>query len=223
MPTPVPTSIPSEPVSIRTGLSSLNSYIIKIGIKTSGPTAKDLTDMQTEIQYSKDADSLQTHSHSVNSSADNPDQSTSDSYTYRIGNDQCTGSKTDWSFSSMTPAQRELMDIYMEMIDITPMIGDPELVGPENIDGIDTNHFSFKVKGLGAASGAEVTANQGDYWLAVDGRYIVRYSLVLETRSGPKSEIMHEEFHIELTNVNKSVPAAVFPQGCIDAKNKPKE
>ncbi len=223
VPTPVPTTIPSDPVSIRTGLSSLNSYIIKISIKSNGPTTKDLMDMQDEVQFSKDADTSVTHIHSVNSSASNPDQSTADSYIYRIGNEECTGSKDSWTFNSMTPAQKELMDIYEQMIDITPLIGDPVLVGPENVNGIDTNHFSFKIKGLGAASGAEVTANQGDYWLAIDGRYIVRYSLVMETRSGPSSDIMHEEFHIELTNINQSVPAAAFPQGCIDAKNKPKE
>lgn len=223
IPTPIPIEIPSKPVSIREGLSSLNSYILTLAFKFTGPTSKDLTDMTTEIQFSRDADTSLTHIHSVNSTANNPDTSTSDSYIYRIGNEECSGSKTDWTYNSMTPAQKELMDIFKGMIDITPMIGDPELVGPENVNGIDTNHFTFKVKGLGATSGAEVTVNQGDYWLAIDGRYIVRYSLVMETRSGPKSDILHQDIHIELTNINKAIPAVAFPQGCIDAKNKPKE
>jgi hypothetical protein len=222
-PASTPTPIPFEPVGIRLGLASLDSYIITLGIKTTGPGAKDLMDMQNEIQYSKDANTSLTHTHSANSSEDNPDKSTNDSYVYRIGNEECSGSGDDWTYSSMTPAQKELVDIYQQMVDITPIIGEPELIGPENVNGIDTNHFSFKIKGLGASSGAEVTANQGDYWMAIDGRYIVRYSLVLETRGGENSEIMREEFHIELTNVNQPVPAAVFPAGCIAAKNKPKQ
>jgi hypothetical protein len=220
MPSPTPTEIPSKPVSIREGLSSLNSYIISISLKSTGPTTKDLTDMKTEIQFSRDADTSLTHIHSVTSTASNPDTSTGDSYVYRIKDDECSGSKDSWTFNSMTPAQRELMDIYKQMLDVTPLIGDPVLVGGENVNGIDTNHFSFKLKGLGATSGAEVTANQGDYWLAIDGSYIVRYSLVMETRSGPKLDVLHQDIHIELTNINQAVPAVVFPQGCIAAKNK---
>ena len=30
----------------------------------------------------------------------------------------------------------------------------------------------FKVAGLGEKSGAVVNANQGEYWLAVDGQYL---------------------------------------------------
>jgi hypothetical protein len=220
---PTPTPVPSEPVSIREGLSSLNSYILKLTFKFSGPSEKDLTDMQTEIQFSRDADSSLSHIHSLVSTAENPETSASDSYVYRVGNEECSGSKEDWTFNTMNPAQKEMKDIFEQMLDITPMIGDPELVGQENVNGVETNHFTFEVKGLGATSGAEVTANQGDYWLAIDGRYIVRYTLVMETRSGPTTDIMHEEIRIELTNINQPLQAVAFPQGCIAAKNKPKE
>jgi hypothetical protein len=222
-PTPEPTAIPSEPVSIRAGLSSLNSYILTISVKNSGPTDKDKTDITVETSVSRDADTSLTTMKSTTSTADNPDENTSDYYIYSIKNEECSGSKDSWSFTSMTPAEKELVDIYKQMIDVTPLIGDPILVGSENVNGVDTNHFSFKVKGLGVSSGAEVTANQGDYWLAVDGRYIVRYSLIMETRSGPNSEVMHQEIHIELTNINQPVPEVTFPKDCIDAKNKPKE
>jgi hypothetical protein len=222
-PTAEPTAILSEPVSVRAGLSSLNSYILTIGVKSSGPTDKDKSEFTVETSVSQDADASLTTMKTVSSSADNPDANNSENYIYNIKNEQCSGSEGSWSFSTMTPAQKELVDVYKQMIDVTPLIGDPVLVGPENVNGVDTNHFSFKVKGLGVSSGAEVTANQGDYWLAVDGRYIVRYSLVMETRSGPNSEIMHQEIHIELANINQPVPEVVFPQGCIEAKNKPKE
>jgi hypothetical protein len=218
-----PTAIPSEPVGVRAGLSSLNSYILTIGVTNSGPTDKDKSDVTVESKFSRDADTSLTTMKTVSSSADKPEENSSENYIYNIKNEQCSGSEDSWSFSTMTPAQKELVDVYKQMIDVTPLIGEPVLVGPENVNGVDTNHFSFKVKGLGVSSGAEVTANQGDYWLAVDGRYIVRYSLVLETRSGPNSDVMHQEVHIELTNINQPVPDVVFPQGCIEAKNKPKE
>ena len=88
----------------------------------------------------------------------------------------------------------------------------------ETVNGIQSNHFTFKVSGLGAKSGAEVTANQGEYWLAVDGRYIFKYTLVLESRTVPLSEILHEEISIDLTDINNPIDIS-FPQSCINAKN----
>ncbi len=47
----------------------------------------------------------------------------------------------------------------------------------------------------------------------------MRYILVKETRSGPKSEVLRQEIHIDLTGINLPIQPIVFPQGCIDAKN----
>jgi len=61
-----------------------------------------------------------------------------------------------------------------------------------------------------------VNANQGDYWLAVDGRYIVKYILIMETSTDPQTNVFHEEISIELNQINQPVTIA-FPQTCLDA------
>jgi len=50
----------------------------------------------------------------------------------------------------------------------------------------------------------------------VDGQYIVKYNLVLETSIDPKTNVLHEEISIELTQVNQPISIA-FPQSCLDA------
>ena len=103
-------------------------------------------------------------------------------------------------------------------IGVTPIIEDPTFVGEEMINGVRSNHFTFRIVGLGLTSGAEVTANQGEYWLAVDGQYIVKYDLVAETRTGPDSGILRQEVSIDLSGINQPVNIA-FPQGCLNAAN----
>jgi acyl-CoA hydrolase len=112
----------------------------------------------------------------------------------------------------------EDMQQYNDMITFTPVIENPKLVAEETVNNILTDHFTFKVSGLGVKSGAEVTTNQGDYWLAKDGSYVVKYSLVTETRGGPNSEIIHLEVHIELTDINQPVTIAL-PAQCVKDKN----
>jgi hypothetical protein len=95
-------------------------------------------------------------------------------------------------------------------------VDNPTFVAQETVNGIPVNHFTFTVSGLGVKSGAQVNANQGDYWLAVDGQYIVKYSLVVETSSDPQTNVMHEEISIDLNQINQPISIA-FPQGCLDA------
>jgi hypothetical protein len=116
----------------------------------------------------------------------------------------------------MPPNQAEMLDIIASMLGITPLIDTPTFVAQETMNDIPSNHFTFKVSGLGVSSGAQVNANQGDYWLAVDGQYIVKYILVLETSLDPQTDVLHEEISIELTQVNQPISIA-FPQSCLDA------
>ena len=102
------------------------------------------------------------------------------------------------------------------MIGLTPLIDNPVFVATETIHNIPTNHFTFRVSGLGASSGAVVNINQGDYWLAVDGQYIVKYTLIVETSMSANSEVLHEEISIEMNQINQPVSIG-FPQGCLDA------
>jgi hypothetical protein len=89
-------------------------------------------------------------------------------------------------------------------------------VAAETVNGISTNHFTFHVSGLGATSGTVVNINQGDYWLAVDGQYIVKYTLIIETSMAADAEVLHEEISIKMNQINQPISIA-FPQRCLDA------
>jgi len=218
-PTPTPTSIPSEPVSLREGLASLNSYVLTIDMTSSGPSPAERSHIVYEMQYSQDLDARLVHAIVEASTEEEPNQDPMETTSYRIGNDECMGSKEDWSFTRMTPAQREMVDLAQDMLDVIPLIQNPVFVGSETLNGILTNHFTFAVAGLGVKSGAEVTANKGEYWLARDGLYIVRYHLLAETSSGPQGEVMRQEVRVEMTSINQPLTIA-FNDWCLKEKAK---
>jgi hypothetical protein len=217
-PIPTPTPIPSEPISVRAGLNSLNSYSMVIEMKASDSTQTNETKTRMEIQSSQDQDAQIMHTIMVIPGEDGDEPSTSDSYVYSIGNDICSGSDADsWDFQTYTAQEKEMQDFLSEMVDILPIIDDPVYVGSETMNGIPSNHFTFQVSGLGSESGTAVNINQGDYWLAQDGQYIVRYNLIVETVDVNTQEVIHTEYLIDLTSINQPVSIA-FPQGCLDAK-----
>ena len=118
--------------------------------------------------------------------------------------------------SSSSPAEAEMQGLVANMVELTPLIDQPVFIAAETINGLPSNHFTFQVPGLGASSGAVVNINRGDYWLAVDGRYIVKYTLVIETSQAADAEVLHEEVSIEMNQINQAVSIA-FPQGCQQA------
>ena len=207
---------PPQPVRLSEGLASLNSYRITSSFITRGPTPEDSSTIMIISQRSKDQDARYTHITQNSVKTGEAAQDTSETELYRIGNDQCSGQSGEWSWTSMASNQAEMMGLMMNMIDFTPIIDDPTFVAQEMINGIPSNHFSFSVKGLGVESGAEVTINQGDYWLAVDGQYIIKYSLVLETVMDPQTNIIHMEILIDMNDINQPVNI-VFPQACLEA------
>jgi hypothetical protein len=207
---------PANPVSINDGLGSLNSYQMTVLFKSIGPDPSQSSTTMVEVQHSKDADATLTHLNMSILKKGETEPSNSDSYIYQIGNDQCTGSKDSWEWSSNTPAQTEMADLIKSMLGFTPLIDSPTFVAQETVNDIPSNHFTFKVSGLGVKSGAEVKANRGDYWLAIDGQYIVKYTLLLETNTSANSEILHVEVSIDLTQINQPINIT-FSQFCLDA------
>jgi hypothetical protein len=213
---PQPAGTPqANPVSINNGLGSLNSYVMQVQFKASGSAASDTSTIIVETSHSKDLDATLTH-YSMTSIPEGETQpSTNDSYVYAIKNDQCSGEGEDWTWDSYSPEQAEMTNLFKSMLGLTPLIDNPSFVGEESVNGIPSNHFSFKAPGLGVSSGANVTINQGDYWLAQDGQYIVKYVLVIEESTDPQT-VITTEISIELTQINQPV-AIAFPQGCLDA------
>ncbi len=205
-----------KPVSISEGLASLNSYRSVLSITTSGPSPKNSSSIVFETQRSKDKDAQLTNLTSTSIQDGQPSEGDSASKIYRIGTEQCTGSGEDWSFESLISNEAEMRDMILNMFSFSPAFDNPVFVAAETVNGVPTNHFSFKAKGLGGKSGANVTTNQGDYWLAVDGQYLVKYLLVVETVVDPKTNIIHTEIGYEVKDINQSVEI-VFPQACLDA------
>lgn len=205
------------PVSLNDGLASLNSYEMTVRFNSVGPDPAQSSTISIQRQRSNDTNASSTSINTISTSADEGDPAITDTYIYQIGNDQCSGSDTDgWSWTSSTPAEAEMQGLIASMIGLTPLIDDPVFVTAETVTGVPTNHFTFQVSGLGASSGAVVNINQGDYWLAVDGHYIVKYTLIVETSTAPDTEVLHEEISIEMNQINQPVSIA-FPQGCLDA------
>ncbi len=205
-----------QPVNINEGLASLNSYQMVIRIASTGPDPSQSSTMMIESQHSQDNDGYLTRISNTSVDAAGGDSSSSTTEIYQIGNDQCTISGEDTSWSSMPPNQAEMVGLLKSMLGMTPLIDNPTFVAQETINGITSNHFTFQVSGLGSTSGAKVNANQGDYWLAVDGQYIVKYLLVLETSTDPTTDVLHEEVSIDMNQVNQPVTIG-FPQSCVDA------
>jgi len=210
---------PAEPVSINDGLGSLNSYQMAVMIHMVGPDLLDSNTVTITVQHSKDLDATYTHYEMVRTAKNPDDAGNSNSDNYSIGNDQCSYDGEEYDWSSSTPAEAEMTDLSKSMISLTPLIDNPTFVAQEEINGIPANHFTFTVSGLGVESGAQVNLNQGDYWLAVDGQYIVKYLLTVETSTDPQTNVYHEEISIDLTQINQPISIS-FPQGCLDASLK---
>ena len=209
--TPAPTEIPSMPVGIWEGLSSLNSYRLTIRMVNNGPAAVDRSTTTMLVEMGSDGDSSHTQYTIFMSSADEPDGDTSVTDQYRVGNISCDFSEgdTEANISEEDPMAQEVVDQWFRMVDLLPMVNDPVFVGEEMVNGVMTNHFTFILEGLGTESGAEVVSREGEYWLAQDGQYVVKYSVVMETRDGPagdpNTQVIHSEFYIEVTDINQEV------------------
>ena len=103
------------------------------------------------------------------------------------------------------------------VFDIVIPAGNAELVGTETVAGVEANHYTFTIEGLGADSGTQVQTNKGEMWVAVDGGYLLRYDVNADMRSAPSGTAEAEEYsitlHLALTSVNEPVDVQP-PAGC---------
>jgi len=217
-PVPTPTSIPAYPIGIWQGLSSLNSYQLTIRAVFTGPTAADKMEIISQSAKGSDGESAHVHYETISSSAEYPEEDVSTSDQYKAGDRTCNFSSGDEEVeqAESDPFLTEMMGTWLKMVDLVPMVNDPVFVGAEEMNGVMTNHFTFTVSGLGDESGAEVVASTGEYWLAQDGQYIVKYLVVMETRDGPAGDAntrtLHSEFYIEVQNINQEVVITLPPE-----------
>ncbi len=207
-----------NPVGLQEGLGSLDSYNLTLYLYSDDSTGV-LSEM-TEVIERSVVDKNQ-HTTTIQRSFDpqnDTEESTSTEESYMIGNATCTGSGEEWSYEEMTAQEKEMLYIYKGMIDVMPLIDNPEFVGEETINGIDTNHFTFQVAGIGDTSGSVAIVNQGDYWLAKDGNYIVNYHLKLQVQSAAEgsteAETSNIEMAIDLKDINVPLTFSM-PELCV--------
>jgi hypothetical protein len=157
----------------------------------------------------------------TSSSADDPEVSTEASETYLVGGKSCSVDLNDPESSSesetISPAADAMSDAMLYFFDLVVFAENPVSAGAETVNGIPSRHYTFEVFGLNCITGAEVTQSQGEYWIAEEGDYLVKYSAVLETRTGPpgdaSAEVVYLKVEIEMSDVDTDI-TIVLPAQC---------
>lgn len=207
-----------NPVTFQEGLGSFDSYKFRIHVTVSDSKGNS-TDTDTVTESSVVDGNSHTTVTATSVSPDSSENSTSTEETYNLGNITCSYSDGEWSYSEVNSQDREVRDIFSQMVDFVPVIKNPVFVAEEDVNGVKTNHFTFILSGIGEKSGAVATVNQGDYWLAKDGNYIVKYMLNLQVQSAPsgsgEAEVSNLAISYTLYDVNVPVPLSQ-PAGCVN-------
>lgn len=202
---------------ILTGLASLNSYQWQMSATTVGPTDADrsaetasgASDSAAELRYVKNT--------STESSADYPEPDTSSSETWTTADSTCEFDGEEYTTESANPFTADMGDVLTGVFDIVIPAGNATKVGTETIAGVQADHYTFTIEGLGAGSGTQVDQNTGELWVAVDGGYLLKYQVTTSLRSTPADGSAIETYSLaltlELTSVNQPVGITV-PAGC---------
>lgn len=202
---------------ILTGLASLNSYQWQMSATTVGPTDADrsevaasgASDSQAELRYVKNT--------TTESSADYPEPDTSSSETWTTADTTCEFDGEEYSAEAANPFMADMGDVLTGVFDIVIPAGNATKVGTETIAGVQADHYTFSIEGLGAGSGTQVDQNTGELWVAVDGGYLLKYQVTTSLRSTPADGSAVETYSLaltlELTSVNQPVGITV-PAGC---------
>ncbi len=202
------------PVPLRQGLASLNSYTLKIKIVNNGPTKTDRNENTTRFEVNTKNDSVHTHTDSVSSSADDPTLDSSSSDSYQVGLKSCqvtlSSSTPTGILTDENPLGKDIATTLSYLMDYSISPENPVFAGEETINNVATNHFTFKTSHIGKDSGAVVNKNDGEYWIAKDGQYLVKYSVILELSSDKAgTQLVHSEFTLELSAINQPVNISI--------------
>jgi hypothetical protein len=213
-------TVDPRPVGVQEGLGSFDNYRMRIQVNSSDSDGK-IDDYAEFIERSLKDGSM--HSHTESTTFDpstDSEKSTSTTDVYEVGLVTCqkSGEDESWTYTEMTDDDKEIRDIFKGMVDFEPVIANPTFVGPDTVNGIPSNHFTFQVEGIGAKSGAVATTNAGDYWLAQDGQYLVKYSLELDIHSADNTTWNKMEVLMDLTDVNSEAIDIEQPTDCVKSE-----
>jgi len=216
--TPTQPPVSGQPVPIFSGLASLDSYHSTMRIYSAGPGPNTLSETISEVQFNRAAEATRNLMTSKSSDEDNPSVETQQQEQITIGRESCSLEDGEWQYKQMEPQEKEMISIISNLYDLVPVISDPVFVSAETKNGVAANHFTFKVESAGAESGSVVTANEGEYWLAEDGQYLVAYSLHIELRTAPEGDpeakVNTLQIEYSLENVNQPIDIQL-PADCI--------
>lgn len=197
------------------GMASLDSYEWQITVSNVGPTAGD----HTEMSGNGASDSAQQLRYmrmtTTSASADDSDgPSTSTSESWRSADSSCTFDGEEYSSDATNPFESDIGNVLSGVFDIVIPKGNAQLVGSEQVAGIEADHYTFTIEGLGGGSGAQVDANSGELWVAKDGGYVLKYTVTAAlVDTGGDGSQYSLTLTLELTSVNQPV-SIVMPSGC---------
>ncbi len=199
------------------GMASLDSYEWSLHTLTVGPTAQDRSEMTGQGQVDSATDASHYSMTTTDSSADSPDPSTSVTESWSSKEASCQKDGEDYTKDTKNPFESDMGPVLSGLFDIVVPSGDAKLVGTEEIAGVSAKHYTFTIKGLGAGTGAQVDENSGELWVAVDGGYLLKYTVTASMSSGPAgaadSQINSMTMTLELTSVNQPVDVTM-PAAC---------
>jgi hypothetical protein len=128
---------------------------------------------------------------------------------YAVFGDQCISTSAD-------TGETTDMEIF-ELDDVMGGLDNASRVLPdETVNGILCRHYVFDET---AIAWAVLTQAEGEAWIAVDGGYVVRYTMVADGTDPSSQQEGHVEWEYELLDVN--VPITIEPPaGCEAAESE---
>jgi len=215
--TTAPAPLALIPISMQDGLASLDSFYLVWSLDMSGDL-EERSRMDSSLAYSREQDARHMQITSFSADEDSPEGVTESTEQYQVGNELCFFDGETWAYQEMTDLQREVSDLVGSIPDMRFPIENPTLLGEEMVNGVLTNHVRFHLASLGSRSGADVQEAGGEYWLAKDGRYLVKYTLTINMRTGPQDDTEAQAVFVtavyELRDINqpRTIP---LPADCL--------
>lgn len=205
-------AVRSRPLPLREGLGTFDNYEWHMEMATVGPTAEETSTIVTDWVFNRDPESRISRTTSTETGPDIDGAETSITELYQVEGETCQWDGESWSRTTSTDQQQEVLDVAQRLFDVTIVPDNPVEVGVETVAGIPATHWRFAVSGFGSESGALVTANQMDYWVADNG-VLLRYEMVIESRNGPTSDPNAEVYRVQasaiLISANVPVPVTL--------------
>jgi len=199
------------------GMASLDSYEWQVSVSTVGPTTADYTEMTGN--GASDSEQQLRYMKMTNTSAsadDTEGPSTGTTETWRSADSSCTFDGEEYSKKASNPFESDIGSVLSGVFDIVIPKGNAQLVGSEQVAGVEADHYTFTIEGLGAGSGAQVEENSGELWVAKDGGYVLRYTVTTRMVDTGSGDLYSLTLTLEMMSVNQPV-SIVMPDGCVNA------